>query len=96
MKNNTLKKEATSRRDDIVEAYKSGKTKEYTSTNALSIERDEENNITLIVFTLGGPFIYLDFEDSPGVIIAKGLDDKSQAAIPLAIWSDIRNILEEL
>ena len=96
MKNIILKQEASSRRDDITKAYHSGSIKDYISSNALSIERNEENDITHIVFTIGGPFVYLDFEDSPGVVIAKDMDGKSQAAISLAIWSDIRNILEEL
>ena len=89
-----LKKEAASRRDDLVKAFNAGEVKEYVLENALSIERDEEQDITHIVFTFGGPFVYLDFEDSPGVIIAKDRENRSQAAIPFSVWSDIRNELE--
>ena len=91
-----LKKEAAARRDGLVEAFNDGEVKEYVLENAYSIERDEENNITHIVFTFGGPFVYLDFEDSPGVIIAKDLENKSQAAIPFSVWSDVRDELETI
>ena len=99
MKNNytkELRQSAVSIKEELIEAYTKNVLPEYINERALSIEKDEDNEITHILFTYGGPTVYLDFEDSPGVIIASHMDDKSQAAIPLNIWSDIRNELEVL
>ena len=96
MKKITLRTQSVVYRNGLVKASEEGTLDEYIGKHAISIERDDENDITHIVFTLGGPYIYLDFEDSPGVIIAKDMDDKSQAAIPFSIWSDIKTDLEEL
>ena len=82
--------------EELIEAHTKNVLPEYIYENALSIEKDEDNTITHILFTYGGPTVYLDFEDSPGVIIASHMEFKSQAAIPLSIWTKIRNELEEL
>lgn len=81
---------------NIIKAYEKGELLEHIEESALSIEKDEDNNITYILFTYGGPTVYLDFEDSPGVVIASHMSDEAHSAIPLAIWSDIRNELEVL
>ena len=91
-----LKEKSNNICQELIKAYEKGELPEYIEESALSIEKDEDGDITHILFTYGGPTIYLDFEDSPGVIIASHMYDKSQAAIPFSIWSDIRNELEVL
>lgn len=82
-------------RDNIVEAFEKGEIHYYISDRAISIEKDEDNDITHIIFTNGGPIVYLDFDEQPGIIVAKDLDTKAQSAIPWSIWLDIRDELEE-
>lgn len=91
-----LRQSAVSLKNGVVKAAKEGTLPEFISNNALSIERNEDNEITHILFTYGGPTVYLDFEDSPGIVIASHMSDESQASIPFYIWSDIRDELEVL
>lgn len=91
-----LRQSAVNIKKELIEAHTENMLPEFIEDSALSIERNEDNEITHILFTYGAPTIYLDFEDSPGVIIASHMDDKSQAAIPFSIWSDIRDELEVL
>ena len=91
-----LRQSAVSIKKELIKAYNNDVLLAFIEDRALSVEKDEDNEITHILFTYGGPTVYLDFEDSPGVIIASHIDNKSQAAIPLSIWSDIRNELEVL
>ena len=91
-----LKKLAVSIRDNIVKAFEKGELQDYIFEDTLSINKNDEGEITHILFTYGGPTVYLDFEDSPGVVIASHMDNQSQAAISIGIWSDIRDVLEVL
>ena len=81
---------------ELIKAYEKGELIEHIDERALSVEKDENNKITHILFTYGGPTVYLDFEDRPGVVIASHMSDEAHSAIPWAIWSDIRNELEVL
>ena len=83
-------------RDSIIEAFEKGQLRSYISDEAISIEKDEDNEITHIIFTNGGPIVYLDFDEQPGIIYAKDLDTKAQSAIPWSMWIDIRDELEEI
>ena len=80
----------------LITAYEKGKLREYIGEEAMSIHRDDDNDITHIVFTKGGPFVYLDFDEQPGLIIAKDFDTKAHSAMPWSIWLEIRNELEEI
>ena len=91
-----LRKTAVRIKKELIQSYTKGMLFEYINEESLSIEKNEDNEITHILFTYGGPTVYLDFENSPGVVIASHMSDKSQAAIPFGIWSDMRNELEEL
>ena len=81
--------------NEIIEAYANDMVKEYVIENAFNVHRDGENDITHIVFSQGGPYVYLDFDEQPGLIIAKDFDTKAHSAIPLETWIEIRNELEE-
>ena len=83
-------------RDEIVEAYEKGKLCSYVWDEAIRVEKDDDGEITHIIFANGGPIVYLDFDEQPGIIIAKDLDTKAQSAIPWSIWCDIRDELEEI
>ena len=84
-------------RDELVVAYSNGSLIEYISENAVSINRDEDGDLRQIVFTNGGPFVYLCFEERSGVICgySSPMDEGSYSAISLMIWSDLRDEIEE-
>ena len=83
-------------RNEFVEAYNNGSLIDYISEYAVSIKRDEDGELSQIVFGNGGPFVYLDFEERSGVVC--GYDspwdnEGSYCAISLMIWSDVRDEL---
>ncbi len=81
-------------KDSLIEAFEQGKIDSYIYKRDAVIHRDDDNDITHIVFTNGGPIVYLDFDEQPGLIITKDLDTKAHSAIPWAIWLDMRDELE--
>ena len=81
-------------RDELVEAYNNGGLIDYISESDASLSRDEDGDLSQIVFGNGGPFVYLCFEERSGVLC--GYDspwdnEGSYCAISLMIWSDVRD-----
>jgi len=80
-------------KNELIEAYKKGNLYEYLSDNVLSVIRDEDNDIEKIAFTIGGPFVYLDFAMRSGQIIYTTMDEPivAKTAISWSVWSDIKD-----
>lgn len=97
MMNNMLKNNVNGIRDKLVKAYKNNEVYEYVSEFALRIDRDEEKNIEKVVFTIGGPFIYLDFEERLGTIcgFSSPWDEGIFSAIPWDVWISIKQDVED-
>lgn len=81
---------------ELIKAYKKDVLVEYANENALSIEKDEDGDVSHIVFTKGGPYVHLDFYGGRfGCVVAEDLENISQSSIPMSIWSEMRSELED-
>ena len=82
---------------ELIEAYEKGEIREYVDENALSIQRDEDNDISQIVFTIGSPYVHLDlYGGNAGCVVAEDLEHIIHSAIPWKIWFGIKDELEEI
>ena len=84
-------------KNEIVESFNNGELMDYVSDNAIAIKKTDSGCIKHIVFTLGGPYVYLDFVERSGVVCCfESISDAgSFSAIPLLVWEDIEIELEE-
>ncbi|HEO99107.1 MAG TPA: hypothetical protein ENO02_07415 [Epsilonproteobacteria bacterium] len=96
MNEQNLQKLAQLEQRDITQASRNGNIYEYISERAMEIQRDEDGGIEKIVFSIGGPNVWLDFKEHPGFIIAALMYEQGKSAIPWADWDDIQSELEEL
>ena len=95
--NQFLLNQAKYRKENIVEAYQNGTLIDIINETAIEIERGYDGNISKIIFTVGGPYVYLDFDgDYKGRIVAFGDYQTEVSPIPLMIWDRIQFELEEL
>lgn len=85
-----LEKLAQTEQKDITQASRDGNLNEYISDRALEIQRDEDGTIEKIIFSIGGPNVWLDFKDYPGFIVAALMYDQGKSGIPWADWDNIK------
>lgn len=80
---------------NLIEAFEKGELDEYIEESALSIHRDEDNDISHIVFSIGGPYVHLNlYGGRAGCIVAEDLEHIIHTAIPWEIWFGIKDELE--
>ena len=84
-------------RDELVQSFNNGELIDYISESAIEIKKDEDGDISQIVFGLGGPYIYLDFEERSGVVCGykSPFDEGSFSAIPFLVWENMRDYIED-
>lgn len=91
-----LQKLAQAEQRDMTQASRDGRTYEYILERAIEIKRDEDGSIEKIMFSIGGPNVWLDFIEHPGFIVAALMYEQGKSGIPWADWDNIRFELEEL
>lgn len=95
--NQFLLHQAKYRKENIVEAYQNGRLIDIINETAIEIKRGYDGNISKIVFSIGGPYVYLDFDSEyKGRIVALGNYQTEVSPIPLMIWDNIQFALEEI
>jgi hypothetical protein len=91
-----LQKLAQTEQKDITQASRDGNLYEYISDRALEIKRDEEGTIEKIIFSIGGPNVWLDFKEEPGFMKVALDYDEAKSGIPWEDWDNIQDELEVL
>jgi len=91
-----LKRLSESEQRDITKASREGILVNYISDRAMEIQREDDGSIKKIIFTIGGPNVWLDFVDYPGFIISAYMTEQEKSGIPWADWDVIKEELEEL
>ncbi len=87
---------AQSEQKDITQASRNGRIIDYISDRAMEIQRDENGTIEKIIFSIGGPNIWLDFKEHPGFIKVAYDYSEAKSGIPWAEWDNIQAELEVL
>lgn len=85
---------AESEQREITEASKNGVLIDLISERALEIVRDDNNAIEKIVFSIGGPNVWIDFKDHPGFVKAAYAYEEAKSGIPWKEWDNIQLELE--
>ena len=96
MNKEELQKLTQSEQRDITQASRKGILLDLISERALEIKRDDDGTIEKIVFTIGGPNVWLDFKDHPGFVKAAYAYEEAKSGIPWADWDNIQSELEVL
>ena len=91
-----LQKLAQSEQRDITLASREGRFLDYISERAMEIQRDEDGSIEKIIFSIGGPNIWLDFKENPGFVVAAYAYEIKKSGIPWADWDNIQLELEDI
>ncbi len=91
-----LKELAMSEQRDFTQAYRNGKVYDYLDDRAMDIQRDDNGEIKKIIFTIGGPNVWLDFDEYPGAIVVALYIEQATSYIPTEDWKGIQIELEEL
>ena len=81
---------------DIEEANQNGEDLEYIWDRALDIEKDTGGKPTKIIFTVGGPYVYLDLFCEPGYIKVFSHEFQAKAKLSTTTLENILDNLEEL
>ena len=82
---------------ELIKAFEKGELEECVNEKVLSIQRDEDNDISHIIFTKGGPYVHLDlYGVRAGCVVAEDLEHIVHTAIPWKIWFGIKDELEEI
>jgi hypothetical protein len=81
---------------ELIKAYEKGELREHINERALSIQKDEDGDISHIIFTQGGPYVHLDlYGNRFGCVVAEDLENITHSAIPMSIWSEMKSELED-
>lgn len=91
-----LQKVAQTEQRDITLASREGRFWDYISERAMEIQRDDDGAIEKIIFSIGGPNVWLDFKEHPGFVIAALAYEEGKSGIPWADWDNIQFELEEI
>ena len=81
---------------DIEEAEQQGEASDYIFKRAIDIERDSGGKPTKIIFTIGGPYVYLDLFCNPGNIVVYFDDHEVKRRISKHVLEQIEFELEGL
>ena len=96
MNTTELKELSMSEQRDFTQAYREGKALDYLRDRAIEIQRDDNGEIKKIIFTIGGPNVWLDFDEYPGAFVVAYLTEQATSYIPTEDWKGIQMELEEL
>ncbi len=81
---------------DIEEAELQGEVLDYIFERAIDIERDSGGKPTKIIFTVGGPYVYLDLFCEPGYVKVFYDDKMAKAKLSNSTLEQIKFELEGL
>lgn len=77
-------------KEELVESFKNNTLIDYISENILEVVKTG-NRVDSLVFTIGGPYIYLDIceNNHNGCVCGYWQGKEDFSAIPLSIWKDM-------
>ena len=80
----------------ITKAYKKGRLMDQVINEAMEIQKDSRGKPTKIIYTVGGPFVYLDLFYEPGSIVVQFHRHTVKKKLPNRILEQIEFELEGL
>ncbi len=92
----TAERTALNLEEDIKKAFKNGTLLDQILNDAIEIQKDSGGKPTKIIYTVGGPYIYLDLFCDPGCIVVYFDSHKIEQRLSNEILKQIEFELEGL